>query len=320
MKLSIIIVSYNTAEMTVQTVQSVLASLSQVKWSKQVEIVVVDNDSHDDTIKKLRQIKDKRLKVYNTGANLGFGRGNNYGLARSSGELVLFLNSDTVVREGAIEKLVDYYQQHHRQPVELGLLAAQLLNPDGSYQPQGGDLPTLWSVAGTMLGLDDVPIVGKYLPAVQHTGKRFEVNEVETTEWLEKGWVGGTAVLTARKLLEQFGDWDEQIFMYGEDQELCYRWRRLGFHHGILTTAQIVHYGSVSAGSKNAVLGEIKGYFYFWRKYQPDWQLAVLGWILTVAMWERVMVYRWLKRDKKRAEIYQAAMAEVKKQRQESRN
>ncbi|MBQ6437798.1 glycosyltransferase, partial [bacterium] len=190
MDVSVIIVSWNTAALTCQTVESVYASLvDDGEKLPEIEVIVVDNDSHDGTRERLAKLAYPNLHVYNTGENLGFGRGNNFGLDRAHGEFVWFLNSDTIVQPGALSKLWRYYRENY-QKARLGLVAAQLENPDGTWQPQGGDTPSLLTIATTWFLLDDIPLVGKMLPAVQHTGRRFVPKLYERAVFVPLGWVG----------------------------------------------------------------------------------------------------------------------------------
>lgn len=312
MQLSVIIVSYNTAKLTLATVNSIYQTIDQKSplWQN-FEVIVVDNHSHDQTIDQLKKLKKNNLKIIAAQENLGFSRANNLGFKQATGQYILFLNSDTIVAPQSLEKLVAYYQTHQRDKKPLGLLAAQLVNTDGSYQPQGGDTPTLLSIFNTMFFIDDLPLVGRYLPAVQHTGRRFDARAIDKQTFISKDWVAGTAVLIYRELLEDNGGWDEQIFMYGEDQELSYRLHQLGYRHGILTTATITHLGSASSSSERALVGEIMGYFYFFRCYRRPNKLVYLKAILWLATVWRVFVFSYLKKDQKRARAYTNALAAI---------
>ncbi len=324
MQLSIIIVSYNTCKLTLATIASVKKSLADNSNLKNnYEIIVVDNQSKDDSVKELKKLQTAQLtatanekinlKIVEANENLGFGRANNLGFKKATGQYVFFLNSDTIVKEGAIEKLIAYYQEQEKAKKPLGLLAAQLENEDGSLQAQGGDLPSLMTIINTMLFVDDLPIVGKYLPSVQHTGKRFRESEVEKKTVIKKGWVAGTAFLVRRDLFEEIAGFDPGIFLYGEDQELSYRLTKKGYWHGILTGARVTHLGSASSSSARAICGEILGYFYFFQKYKSKSQSDYLKMILWLAMMIRLTVYT-LKKDKKRQEIYELATQTVEKQ------
>ena len=319
MKLSIIIVSYNTCKLTLQTVTSLTKSIkSESPLANNYEIIVIDNDSHDQTIATLKALHLKQLKIVNSGENLGFGRANNLGFKYATGQLLLFLNSDTIVPAGSLEKMYTFYTQtlekERNKRKKLGLLSATLRNGDGSIQPQGGDLPNLATIATTMFFLDDLPILGRLLPSVQHTGRRFHPS-ARAVEFRRQGWVAGTAVMCERELWEEKGGWDPEIFMYGEDQELCYRLHQEHYYHGILETALITHLGSASSSSAFAILGEIRGYLYFFRKYHPRQQWEWLKLILWLAAWLRVTIFTLVRPDHQRADIYTQAIGVIEQAR-----
>ena len=319
MQLSIIIVSYNTKKLTLQTVRSLQQAIGQDSpLADNWEMIVVDNDSHDRTVEALEKLGRQNLKIIRAGENLGFGRANNLGFKRATGQLILFLNSDTIVPAGTLEKMTAYYL-NERERVwkkrKLGLLAAGLRNADGTIQPQGGDLPSLGTIGSAMFFVDDLPVLNRFLPSVQHTGRRFNAQKAVSVEFERKGWVAGTAVMIHRDLITDFGGWDENIFMYGEDQEWSYRLHQKGFYHGILQTAPITHLGSASGGSAFALVGEVKGYLYFFQKYKSREQWDWLKLILWLAMFTREFVFGVLKKDSKRADAYSQALSVVEEAR-----
>jgi len=308
MKLSVIIVSYNTCPLTLQTVRSIMKAVGKKSpLHGDFEIIVVDNDSQDKTVEKLEKLHLSHLKIINAHENLGFGRANNLGFKYATGQVILFLNSDTIVPAGSLEQVTQFclerFHAERGHKKRLGLVAMNLCNADGSIQPQGGDLPNLWTVAAAMFFLDDLPVLRRCIPSVQHTGRRFNPQTLEDREFVRKGWVGGTAVAVHRDIWTDCGGWDPQIFMYGEDQELCYRMHQEKFYHGILTGAHVTHLGAASSSSAFAIHGELKGYLYFWRKYKNRQQWDGMKLILWLACWLRVVIYA-LKKDQKRVDIY----------------
>ena len=120
---SIIIVNYNTCELTKQCIDSVFKKTSGISF----EVIVVDNDSKDDSIKVLSQ--DSRVNFIESGANLGFGRANNLGIKHSRGKYVFFLNSDTILLNNAVKMLFDFMDAH--KELNVGALGTILL--DGNH-------------------------------------------------------------------------------------------------------------------------------------------------------------------------------------------
>ena len=117
---SIIIVNYNTCELTKQCIDSVFEKTSGISF----EVIVVDNDSKDDSIKVLSQ--DSRVNFIESGANLGFGRANNLGIKHSTGKYVFFLNSDTLLLNNAVKKFWDFATTH--SSFAIGALGCQLVD------------------------------------------------------------------------------------------------------------------------------------------------------------------------------------------------
>lgn len=258
MTLSIIIVSYNTAVLTQQTLESVVADINQSpKLKGDSEIIVIDNNSTDDSVECIhsfiRSHSDTPINLIINKDNLGFAQANNQGINYSRGEYVLLLNSDTIVHPGALTMLVETFEAHptdeitahsgviHRHTDRLGIIAAQLQNSDGSIQPQGGSFPTLLSLTSHMLMLDDIPLLGKLLPSTQHTGRRFggSSSSLHTMDW-----VGGTAMMIRRSVINEIGTLDEAIFMYGEDVEFCLRATSHHWDVALQPQAVVTHLGS----------------------------------------------------------------------------
>ena len=319
MLLSIIIVSYNTRALTLQTIASVEASLKKSpQLADQTDIWVVDNKSTDDSVEKIKALtsKNPRLHLIENTANLGFAAANNLAIEKSTGEYVLLLNSDTVVIDDALEQLVAEFTRRSTMNStaflertagkldRLGILTVELLNQDGTVQAQGGSFPSLLSLASHMLFLDDLPLIGRLLPSTQHTGRNTRHHHQQV---YQQDWIGGTAMMIRRAVFAEVGLLDSNIFMYGEDIEFCMRAK---FHHwdvAVLPTAHITHFGSASSSSKNAIIGELKGYVYIWAKHKPLWQKPLLKWILGTGILLRIILFGTMIRDPLRADIYKEA-------------
>lgn len=324
MLLSIIIVSYNTKALTLQAIESVFSSTknSQLLHDK-MEVWVVDNKSSDGSSAAIEDLTKKypHLHFIQNQTNAGFAAGNNLALAKATGKYLLLLNSDTVITNDALEKMVTAFED---RPLgastavldrtfdkldHLGILSSQLVNPDGTLQPQGGSFPSLFSLAIHMLMLDDVPLVGKLLPSTQHTGKN---TRTQGEQIYQLDWVGGTAMMIRKEVLEEVGLLDDNIFMYGEDIEFCMRAKNHHWDVAVLPEAKITHFGSASSSSKNAIIGELKGYVYIWAKHKPLWQKPFATWLIQVGILLRVILFGTMIRDPHRVAIYKEANQEVR--------
>lgn len=315
--LSICIISYNTRILTCAAIASVAADCMRSDVLKdRAEIIVVDNNSSDDSVAAIKaQAKELTvpLKLIINSDNLGFAGANNQALAVAQGKYLLLLNSDTEVGVSALEKLVLGFEIFSKKTTatlssartaldNMGITAAVLKNADGSVQPQGGSFPSLFSLGCHMLFLDDIPILGQFLPSTQHTGRRS--TRFSSQELLVKqDWVGGTALMISRECLSDIGPLDEKIFMYGEDIEWCMRAQAKHWDVAINTQAEVVHYGSASGGSEHALLGEFKGYLYIWAKHKPLWQQPFARLLLKTGALLRVVLFATMNR-RERAAIY----------------
>lgn len=333
MTVSTIIISYNTKDLTLQTLDSVAAEVFRTDLlKKQSEVIVVDNASSDDSVAAIEQWfqglptnhqKLFTLKVIKNAKNVGFGAANNQAVAQAQGEYLFFLNSDTIVQPGTYQKLLTAFSQHptidrtaqssqfNSTTDRLGLIAAELENQGGSLQPQGGDLPSLLALAGQWLFLDDIPLLGQFLPSTQFTGRNVKkalwqkkFGETQKLAFgsaqdssgqainaylLSMGWVAATALMVRQETLAEIGEFDPLIFMYGEDMELCLRAAHHHWDRAILVGAKVTHLGSASSSSKSAIVGEFNAYSYIWSKHFPIWQKPVAQTILWVGV-----LLRWL--------------------------
>ena len=147
-KLSIIIVSFNTRRLTLNC----LVSIKKTTNFQDVEVIVVDNASTDGSPQAIKDQFPQVKLIANTN-NTGFAKANNQGIKASRGEYVMLLNSDTLVKPEALIQLVEFMDTHPK----VGIIAPQLLNPDGTIQPNGGFLPRLSNIIAWMLLIDDLP-------------------------------------------------------------------------------------------------------------------------------------------------------------------
>jgi GT2 family glycosyltransferase len=328
MLLSVIIVSYNTQELTLATLKSVLQDIERsgtlVRLQDQTEIIVVDNNSKDESVRLIKKLaKDTKvpIKIIANDKNTGFSVANNQGIDQSKGQFILLLNSDTVVQPYALERLVKSMVDHpindetsalattQKKIDRLGIVSAQLYNPDGTFQPQGGNLPTFFSLACHMLMLDDIPIIGKWLPSTQHTGKN--THQLTSEMLIKVGWVGGTAMLLRRDMIAEIGNLEEQIFMYGEDVEYCLRAAHHHWDIAISPSAKIIHYGSASSSSVRALKGEFTSYFLIWSKHFPLWQINIVWVLLKIGALLRIFLFGTMLQNKAKANVYREIWREI---------
>ncbi len=263
--LSIVIISYNTKNITKNCLDSVITSLqsSNIPY----EIVVVDNNSHDGSQEMLQEFKKNHPDITTLlleKENIGFGRGNNLGVQRAKGNYILFLNSDTVILDNAIANLFDFYTKHDGR---IHFLGAKLLNKDMTQQPSAAYFFTLPVVFAALF------LRGDYWGLT-----RFSPNAVKKVDW-----ISGACIFTKKELFQKTGGFDKDIFMYMEEVDLLYRAKQLGYDTYIYPKARIIHLGSASSEGKTfPILQVYKGFLYFYKKHHSTSALFFLRILLQL--------------------------------------
>lgn len=203
MDLSVIIVSYNTVDL----IGACLSSLESA-FSGKKEIIVVDNASTDRSADFIRHHFPTVTLIRNS-ENRGFAAANNQGLSLARGKYIFFLNPDTVVASEALDKAVSFMDAN----LHVGLAGGRIVNPDGSPQE---------SVSH------------------RYPGATYSSGELEGLPGTV-ACVLGAAMIAPRECLESVRGFDEDFFLYGEDQDLCLRIRRKGYEIGFAEDAVIIH-------------------------------------------------------------------------------
>ncbi|OGG24533.1 hypothetical protein A3A79_05105 [Candidatus Gottesmanbacteria bacterium RIFCSPLOWO2_01_FULL_43_11b] len=258
MDLSIVIVSFNTKKLLDDCLSSVERSLKDTNVS--YEVIVVDNVSIDGTREMLKKKYPQVQTVLNS-ENVGFGRANNQGTRKAKGEYVFYLNSDTIVLNKAIAKLLSFARQHPKH-----FVGPKLLNLDRSPQSSCGPFFSL-------------PVV---FAALFLRGDRIGLTRWSPTRTRKVSWVSGAALMGPRKQLLDNLLFDEKIFMYMEEIDLLYRARKRGFRTLFYPKSVIIHLGSGSSTNKKKgpVLNIYRGLIYFYKKHHPSWKVRILLFLL----------------------------------------
>lgn len=236
MDISVIIVSYNTADLTVTCLESVFAS-QRVSY----EVFVVDNASKDGSAEIIRK-KFPVVKLIANKTNRGFGVANNQALRECKGRLVVFLNPDTTVEPESFFTMAAFMDAHPK----VGLGGPKILNPDGTRQ-------------------DSV--------STRYPGHRYGAADLGHLPG-NIACVLGACLIASASLLRELGGFDEDFFLYGEDQDLCLRIRKRGFEIGFISDVVIMHHGGQSERETlpaELVRKKFSAELLFYRKhYRPE--------------------------------------------------
>ncbi|OGM30065.1 hypothetical protein A2630_02415 [Candidatus Woesebacteria bacterium RIFCSPHIGHO2_01_FULL_44_10] len=224
-KVSIIIVNYNTKNLTLRCVESVVESRPGIPY----KIIVVDNGSTE----KLEE--SSSYKLMENKENIGLSKTVNQGIKVAKGEYILLLNSDTRVQKNTIDKLVEFGQSH----IDAGVVVPQLLNPDGSTQASAYLLPTVWLA---------------FCP------KKLE-KFVPKTDTVPAAVMA--AYLITPAALKKVGGLNEKYFLYFEDLDYAREVKKAGLKIYYLPTAQVIHKHGASGGVTQQLVAAAKLYHGF---------------------------------------------------------
>jgi len=230
-KLSIILVSYNTKEYTKRALESIITETKTTDY----EVIVVDNNSTDGSYEELKA-NYKEFTVVNTYNNLGFAGGVHKGVELSKGEYLLLLNPDTVVVNRGIDNLFDFAIENPNN----GIWGGVTLNNDLSVNTQHAwARHDLFSLLFSALGVSKVFSNTCIFNKINYgCWRRDSVKEVDI--------ISGCFFLTTRELWESLGGLDCSFFMYAEEADYCLRASKMGHKPIVTPNARVIHHGGVS--------------------------------------------------------------------------
>lgn len=201
--LSVIIVTYNSALHIGKCLKSI-----KEKIQSGFEVIIVDNNSSDATLKEIKSIRDINIKILPQNQNFGFSRANNIGVKEAKGNMLLFLNPDTQIEEIDIQTIKDYLSNP-----DIGIVAPKLVMDDGKVQPSVMNIPTLKNaLLEYWLGQKN-----KYSQYAPLEDKPIQVEAVY-----------GAAIFIRREVYESVGGFDNKYFLYFEDIDLCKKINEMG--------------------------------------------------------------------------------------------
>jgi N-acetylglucosaminyl-diphospho-decaprenol L-rhamnosyltransferase len=237
MDVSIIIVSWNVADLLAKCLDSILQSpFYTPEW---VEIIVVDSASQDNTVALLRE-HYPQVMLLPQSENVGYTRGNNIGLEAAHGRYHFLLNPDTEIVADAVGKLVAYMDANP----DIGIVGPHTLNTDGTTQSSRRRFLT------RRLAFFESTWLQNYAP--QAWLDEFYVTQPPDNATLDVDWVQGSALLARREVYEQIGGLDTGYVMFFEETDWCKRAKDAGWRAVYFGMAQIVHHGGKSTEQAGA--------------------------------------------------------------------
>lgn len=261
--IAIVIVSYNVRADLDRCLRSVAAGAAPY----QTTVTVVDNQSTDGTVPWLRQAWPA-VHVIDAGGNLGFARANNLGIRATSSDLVLLLNPDTEVPDGALAGLADAL----RADATAALAGPRLVDGDGRPELSFGPMLSPWG-----------EFRQRRLMRAYHAGAAWAVRRVERLTRMAgpRDWVSGACLIAWRADLEAIGLLDERFFLYTEDVDLCASVRQRGRRVLFVPAVTVRHLRGRSGAAAPAATERYRraSQLAFYRKHHPAWAPLLAWWL-----------------------------------------
>ena len=229
MDLSVVIVNYGTFELTKNTVNSIL----DYTYPFSVEVIVVDNDSPDDSLTKLKDYFNDKVKFIASSENRGFAAGNNLALRVLNSKYVLLLNSDTLVWENTLENIYGFMEDNP----DVGACGCQVLLEDNTLDK--ACKRSFPNVKNSFFRLFHIP--------TKSSDNNYNLDDLDDDGVYEIDCLTGAFIFTRKKVLDEVGLLDETFFMYGEDIDLCYIIKKAGWSIVYYGKEKITHFKGASS-------------------------------------------------------------------------
>ncbi|MBR1551371.1 MAG: glycosyltransferase family 2 protein [Muribaculaceae bacterium] len=287
MDITVVIVNYRVKLFLEQTLRSV----EEATQGLDAEVIVVDNNSGDDSIDFVRQRFPQVTFIENTD-NVGFARANNQAIMRAAGLFTLILNPDTIISRPCIEQCIEWMRGHER----CGAIGVRMVDGNGVFLPESKRaFPTPWVSFCKIFGLSALFPRSRWFA-------RYHLRYLDDRQPHRIDILAGAFMLCRTTLLQQVGGFDEDFFMYGEDIDLSYRMVLAGYENWFLPV-EIIHYKgeSTKKDSMRYVRVFYEAMLIFYRKHYPRmgvvfYPIVKLGVLVRASMAALKRLLKWPKR------------------------
>jgi len=259
LSLSVIIVSYASREFLQPCLRSIYAEIKV----ELTEIIVVDNDSDDNTIEMVNSMFPD-VKIIANPENVGYSKAINQGVKASSGQYILILNADTIIKTGAIQTLLAFMEKNP----DTGVAGPKLLYPDGGLQYSCRTFQTLKTILLRRTFLSK--IFPKSRTLRDHLMLGWDHGSQKEVDWLV-----GAVLMVRRKAFEQIGLMDERYFLYFEDVDLCYRMKTAGWKVFYVPQAEIIHHYKRGSYSESVFSRDVFVHIVSMLHYYDKWNKLI---------------------------------------------
>lgn len=268
MDLSVVIVNYQTFELTKNTINSIL----EYDYPFSYEIFVVDNASGDDSLARLKDYFKDKVKFIASKENNGFAAGNNQALRQANGKYQLLLNSDTIVWENTLENIYDYMEKHE----DVGACGCRVVLENGNLDK--ACKRSFPNVKNSFIRLFHIPTNSK--------DDNYNLTSLPDDEVYEIDCLTGAFMFMRKDALDQIGFLDETFFMYGEDIDLCYRIKHGGWKIIYYGKSKITHLkGASSKKQKSKLIYEFyRAMYIYYKKHHAKESFFIVNWVVYLGI------------------------------------
>jgi len=282
-ELSIVIVTWNSGDEIRDCLNSIIDTSADLNY----EIVIVDNDSKDNTVSLIREIAEEkfhRISLIVNKTNTGYTKASNQGMLSSKGKNVLLLNPDTKVEKNSIKALIEKLKESSK----TGAVAPQLLNPDDSIQRSCRKFPAIWDMFCEFSLLSSIFPDSKIF-------SRWKMNYFNHDEECVVNQPMAAALMIKKEVLIRVGNFDERYKMFFNDVDLCKQISDSGYNIIFYPKSKIIHEKGVSIYKDREKMIRVwnEDCLSFFRKYNTNSILLVwLGVSLKLSGFFRIFLYK----------------------------
>ena len=284
MDISIIIVSYNTREL----LKDCLISVKSAKSNLKVEVFVVDNDSNDKTKEMVKNDFPNVTLIANK-KNVGFSKANNQALKKAKGKYILILNPDTILSPDTLNKMHSFMQENK----DIAIATCRVELPNGKLDRDcRRHFPSPWRAFSHFVRLSNIfkhsKLFDQYYMGYLPDNIEHEIDSCV-----------GAFMFIRKSTLDKVGLFDEDFFFYGEDLDLCWRFKQKGFKIYYTPVAKIIHYKGAASGlkstsahltkatqesKKKALFESVHAMELFYKKHLQHVYLFFINWLVLISL------------------------------------
>lgn len=242
---SILILTYNSSRFVTALLDSIEDKIGKFIEDGIYEVVVVDNNSYDDTVAVLRRHPlYKKIRFYESDSNLGYAKGINFASKKAKGEFLVIINPDSELQESDFSKAIEYFDDK-----KIGICGFLIKDYQDQPEYNAGRFYNILTFTLFSLGMESF------------FGLRFSPDCNTKVDYVSGGFM-----MVRADVFSELSGFDEKYFMYVEDMDLCYRAQKLGYDTHFLSFASIRHAGQGSSGKEFAIVNIYKGLVHFHSK------------------------------------------------------